>query len=109
MGALSAAQAAPASTDWRPPVNSRQVLSTRLQRMGGQEVARAIHKDESTASRILSGERGCTIEDFCTLLELVGLKLVSKEKHCIAADELRMLRRVYTTATSRDLLWEDPE
>ena len=106
---LSAPAGASSSSDWRPPVNSRQVLSTRLTRLGGAELARAICKDESTASRILSGERGCTLGDFCTLLDLANLKLVDKSKHCVPADELRMLRRVYALVTARDLMFEDPE
>jgi hypothetical protein len=109
MAEHSAPGGATSSNDWRPAVNSRQVLASRLLKLGGVEVAKALHKDESTASRILSGERGCTIQDFCTLLELVELKVVDKTKLCVPADELRMLRRVYNMVTARDQLFEDAE
>lgn len=109
MAAVLAAQAALPSKSATPLVNSRQVLSTRLNKLGGSTLAKALSKDESTASRILSGERGCTIEEFCQLLDLVGLKVVGVEKHCVPADELRMLRRVYSNIIARDLVWEDAE
>jgi hypothetical protein len=90
-------------------VNSRQSLSTRLARLSGDDIARAIGADVTTASRVASDQRGATLSQWCALIELAGLKLVSQDKHCIAGDELRMLRRVYANVIARDLVWEDAE
>jgi hypothetical protein len=101
------------STVSQPPVNLRQALTTRLLRIGGKALADAIHKDESTASRILSGERGCTIAEFCVLLELVELKLVDRQKLCVSRSEFEFMRRTTARAIQNEeiarTLFEDPE
>lgn len=104
---------ASASTDWPPRVNSRQVLSTRLNRVGGKALAEAIGKDESTASRILSGERGCTVAEFCRLLDLANLKVVDTGKLCVSREQLEFMRRTTARALANEqvasMLFEDPE
>jgi hypothetical protein len=84
-----------------------------LLRIGGKALADAIHKDESTASRILSGERGCTIAEFCVLLDLCELKLVSSEKLCVSRTEFEFMRqttqRALANADIARTLFEDPE
>lgn len=90
------------------PVNPGQALSTRLAKLDLGEIAEALRLDPSTACKIRSGERNCTVTQLCILLDLVGLKLVSKEKQCVPADELAMLRRSYARLHEVDL-WSDPE
>lgn len=58
-------------------------LLRRLNRLPLATVAGALGKDESTACRIRSGERGCNAEEFCALLDVSGLKLVDKHKVCV--------------------------
>lgn len=84
------------------------MLATRLLKQSVRDIADALDKDESTASRVRASERAVTIQEFCDLLDLAGLKLVSKEKLCVHADELAMLRRVYALHNKVDL-WSDPE
>lgn len=88
--ALSAASAAGASTPPEGVVNyssihgkAAQFLLRRLNRLPLAIVAGAVGKDESTACRIRSGERGCNAEEFCALLDVSGLKLVDKRKRCV--------------------------
>lgn len=110
---LSAQTGAPSSTLARPLVNLRQALTSRLLRIGGKALADAIHKDESTASRILSGERGCTIAEFCVLLELCELKLVARDKLCVNRDQFEFMRQTTARAIANEqvarALFEDPE
>lgn len=91
-----------------PVANPRQVLSTRLAKLELEAIAEVIGKDDTTACKVRSNERPCTVSQFCALLDLAGLKLVSKEKQCVAQDELLMLRRCYARLHSIDL-WSDPE
>lgn len=58
-------------------------LLKRLNRLPLATVAGALGKDESTACRVRSGERGCNAEEFCALLDVSGLKLVDKAKKCV--------------------------
>jgi len=110
---LNAAPAAQTSSSTRPAVNWRQALTSRLLRIGGRALADAIHKDESTASRILNGERGCTIAEFCVLLELVELKLVDQNKLCVSREQHEFMRRTTARAMANEqvaaMLFEDPE
>lgn len=111
MSAVLAPSGATTSTASNLGANLRtgaQSLATRLLRCSVEEIARAIDKDTSTASRVRAGERACTVAEFCELLELVGLKLVSTDKQCVPADELKMLRRCYAAHHNVDL-WEEAE
>lgn len=69
-------------------------------------------KDETAASRILSGERGCTLDEWCALIDLAGLKLVDRERVCVDAkayDALTYLaqKAMANEQTARTLIWED--
>lgn len=88
--------------------NPRQVLSTRLAKLDLDVIAEVIGKDDTTACKVRSNERPCTVSQFCALLDLAGLKLVTKEKQCVPADELQMLRRCYARLHGINL-FEDPE
>lgn len=104
MGALSAADAATASTGSPPGRNLAQVICTKLLRTPLAEIAEAVGCDESGASRIRANERACSLNAWLRLMGHLGYKLVSKEKLCIPADELRMLRRAYAFISSSDEL-----
>jgi hypothetical protein len=109
MSAVFAAPMSGATHAQAPVVSPRQALSTRLAKLDLDAIAEVLgNKDASTACKVRSNERNCTVSQFCDLLELAGLKLVSKEKQCIDADELTMLRRCYARLHGINL-WEDPE
>jgi hypothetical protein len=82
--AFSAPQGAHASTTLLPQRTWRHMLSTRLARLTGKEIGDTCGCDHTQASRIASGQRGATINEWCNLLDLMGLKLVSKEKVCVS-------------------------
>jgi hypothetical protein len=90
------------------PVNPLAQLTTRLLKIPLSAIAEALKKDESAACRIRSLDRPCTLSEFCALLDVAGFKLVPKDKQCVPADELAMLRRVYAAHHNVDL-WDDPE
>jgi hypothetical protein len=90
------------------PTAANKALSTRLAKLDLEDIATVIGKDDTTACKVRSNERPCTVSQFCALLELAGLKLVSQDKQCVPADELQMLRRCYARLHGIDL-WNDPE
>lgn len=109
----SALVAAPSSTTTLAPRTWRHTLSTRLARLTGKEIGDACNCDHTQASRIASGQRGATINEWCNLLDLMGFKLVSKEKVCISPDRLRFLEQTTARALANEqvaaVLWEEPE
>lgn len=106
-GAINA-QARVANHGQALPTAANKVLSTRLAKLDLDIIAEVIGKDDTTACKVRSNERPCTVSQFCALVDLAGLKLVTKEKQCIDADELQMLRRCYARLYDIDL-WDDPE
>src|SRR5688572_15376043 len=62
---------------------SAQTLLRSLARMPLETIAQALSKDESTASRVRSGEARVTVGEFCELVDAAGLKLVSADKYCV--------------------------
>lgn len=89
------------------------MLSTRLARLSGKDIGEACHCDHTQASRIASGQRGATINEWCGLLDLMGLKLVSAEKVCVSPERLRFLEQTTARALANEqiaaVLWEEPE
>lgn len=90
------------------------MLTTRLARLSGKQISEACGGcDHTQASRVASGQRGATIEEWCNLLDLMGLKVVSEEKTCISPDRLRFLEqttgRALANAHVAALLFEEPE
>lgn len=113
MSAMLAPQGAQASTNVIPIRTWRHMLSTRLARLSGKEIGDACNCDHTVASRIASGQRGATIEEWCALLDLMGLKVVTAEKVCISPDRLRFLEQTTSRALANEqiaqALWETPE
>lgn len=89
------------------------MLSTRLARLTGKEIGEACHCDHTQASRIASGQRGATIEEWCRLLDLMGLKLVDANKLCVSRQEHEFMRRTTARAMANEqvaaMLFEEPE
>lgn len=109
-GALSAPQGAGASTSPELPVNYTSIhgkaahfLLRRLNRLPLGIVAGALGKDESTACRVRSGERGCNAEEFCALLDVSGLKLVDKGKVCVDREVHEFLVREHEKSVTGGL------
>lgn len=95
-------------------VNPRQVLTTRLAKQSLENIAKAIGKDDTAACKIRANERPCTLTEFCALLELAGLKLVDKTRHCVRADEFEFMRKMTARALANEavaqqLTFDDPE
>lgn len=104
---------APSST-LSPPIRTwRHILSTRLARLTGKEIGDACKCDHTQASRIASGQRGATVEEWCALLDLMGLKLVDKDKLCVSREQHEFMRRTTARAMANEqvaaMLFEDPE
>src|SRR6185312_11442449 len=68
----------PLPTD--PSRKNLQGVLRRLARMPLADIAAAIEKDESTASRLRSGEAKLTVEEFSKLLAAIGCKVVDQRK-----------------------------
>ena len=89
------------------------MLSTRLARLSGKEISEACACDHTQASRIASGQRGATIDEWCALIDLMGLKLVDKDKLCVSREQHEFMRRTTARAMANEhvaaLLFEDPE
>lgn len=89
------------------------MLSTRLARLTGREIGLACGVDHTQASRIASGQRGATIEEWCALLDLMGLKIVDKDKLCVSREQHEFMRRTTARAMANEqvaaMLFEDPE
>ena len=84
-----------------------QTLATKLLKLPLSALAEAAECDESGACRIRANERPLKLFAWLRVIDLCGYKLVSKEKECVPADELRMLRRLY--AQHYEAIWDDPE
>lgn len=85
-----------------------------MTRLAGDAIARAIHKDESAASRIVSGERGCTLDEWCALMELADVKVVDINLVCVDPRALESLTYLAQKAmsdpgTAKKLIWEDDQ
>lgn len=89
------------------------MLSTRLARLTGKQIGEACHCDHTQASRIASGQRGATIEEWCALLDLMGLKIVDKDKLCVSSETHEFMRRTTARAMANEqvaaMLFEEPE
>lgn len=111
--ALSAPSGAPSSTNVAPLRTWRHMLSTRLARLTGKEISEACHCDHTQASRIASGQRGATIAEWEELLDLMGLKVVDKDKLCVSRDQFEFMRRTTARAMANEqvaaMLFEEPE
>ena len=59
------------------------ILSRAMARTSLDRLAQAIHKDESVASRIRSGQGNASLEDFVRLANAAGLRLVPADVKCV--------------------------
>lgn len=95
-----------------PARKTLQALVRRLARMSVADIATAIEKDESTASRLRSGEAKLTVEEFAKLLAAIGCKLVDQDKCCVDRGIYEALvhinmRAMRNEQTVRTLLTDD--
>jgi hypothetical protein len=90
---------AQASTNVIPIRTWRHMLSTRLARLSGKQIGEACQCDHTQASRIASGQRGATMDEWCALLEMMGLKVVDENKVCISPDRLHLARQTEVLGT----------
>ena len=89
-----------------------QALVRRCARMSVAELGAAIEKDESTASRVRSGEAKLTLEEFAKLLTAIGCKVVDKSKVCVDPQVFESvvhinMRAMRNEQTVRALLTDD--
>lgn len=114
MSAVFPPSGAQASTMTPPERTWRHMLSTRLARLSGKQIGDACGCDHTQASRIASGQRGATIDDWCELLELMGLKVVDNSRLCVKREEFEFMRRMTARAlanqqVAEQLTFDDPE
>lgn len=93
---------------------SRRLLQIILQRSAkvkNQAVGDAIGKDESTVSRIISGEMGLKIQDLQGFLSALGLKCVDSNQVCIDRQIYESYKTLATAALTNPakLNWDEPE
>lgn len=91
------------------------MLSHRLARLTGKQISEACGGcDHTQASRIASGQRGATIAEWCSLIEMMGLKLVDASRFCVRPDEFEFMRKMTARALANEqvahqLTFDDPE
>ena len=80
--------------------------------MSVADIGTAIEKDESTASRVRSGEAKLTLEEFARLLAAIGCKVVDQSKVCVDPQVFESvvhinMRAMRNEQTVRALLTDD--
>ncbi len=95
-----------------PASKSSQALLRRLAQLSLKDIARALGRDESVASRARSGEREATLAELCALIDLCELKLVDKSRVCVDRQAYESMTYIASKAMSdpamsRQLIWED--
>lgn len=93
----------------QPARNLSQILMQKIAAVKNQTVAQAIRKDESTVSRIVSGETGIKLDDLQAFLNALDLKCVGKNQVCVDRDEFIAYRALAQKYMSKapELNWED--
>jgi hypothetical protein len=86
--------------------NLEQTICTKLLRTPLNQLAEAAGTDVSGASRIRAGERACSLSAWLRVMALIGFKLVAKDKLCVPAAELKMLRSAYSFISASDEMSE---
>ena len=104
------ASVSPLPTD--PATKLLQAILRRLARLPLAEIASAIEKDESTASRLRSGESKLTVGEFAALLAAIGCKVVDNKKVCVDPEVFESvvhinMRAMRNEQTVRALLVDD--
>lgn len=103
----------PTASDSAPAIarKSSQALLRELARMPLESISRALSKDDSTASRVRSGEARITVGEFCDLVDAAGLKLVSFDRVCVDRKKYEALATIAAAAMSDEdsvnkLVWD---
>lgn len=96
-----------------PTSGARRLSQTVLQRLASvknQDVGNAIGKDESTVSRIASGELGIKLADLHGFLGALGLKVVDANQVCIDRQIYESYKTLATAAlvNPAKLNWDEP-
>jgi transcriptional regulator with XRE-family HTH domain len=88
-----------------------QVILQSLARAKNQAVAEAIGKDESTVSRIASGDTGIKLTDLQPFLSALGLKVVGANQVCVDREVYESYRTLARAAINdpQKLSWDEPE
>lgn len=91
---------------------SLQSLSHRLAKLPLDVIAKAIGKSDSSACRVRDGESPLTLTEWCELIEVAGLKLVSRDKYCVDKEIYDAMAAVATKAMgtpdiARRLVWDE--
>ena len=102
----------------QPSARARKVVQVILQRVAGvknQAVGDAIGKDESTVSRIVSGEIGVKLELLEPFLTSLALKIVDANRICIDVEKYNAMLILAKRAIAQEqkiegpqLEWEEP-
>lgn len=84
-----------------------------LARLTGEDIGRVCKCDHTTASRIASDQRGALFSQWCDLLDLMGYKVVPKEKMCVSRQRFEFMCEMTASAMAHKeiarTLFEDPE
>lgn len=95
-----------AEVSTQPSASARKLAQVILQRLAtvkNQAVAEAIGKDESTISRIVSGESGIKVSDLQSFLAALSLKCVDVNQYCVPKEEYEAYRTLARIEMSRQL------
>ena len=89
-----------------------QEVLKRLARMSLADIAKTIDKDESTASRLRSGEARLTVGEFASLLAAIGCKVVDKDRVCVDRKTYEAMAHINARAMAhadiaKRLMWDD--
>jgi len=90
---------------------SSQVLLGALARMPLEAISRAIAKDDSTSSRVRSGDARLTLGELCDLIDAAEMKLVSRDRVCVDRKKYEALATIAAAAMSDEesvnkLVWD---
>lgn len=77
---------ASSDTPVQPARNLLQLLMRRIAAVKNQTLSVAIGRDESTVSRIVSGETGIRLTELQAFLDALGVKVVDANQYCVPRD-----------------------
>lgn len=96
----------------QPSASARKLLQVILQRVAtvkNSTVGDAIGKDESTVSRIVSGESGVRLEVLHPFLAALGLKVVDAGRICIDVEKYNAMLVLAKRAIAQEQKVEGPQ
>lgn len=91
-----------------------QLVATKLAGTHLDELAAAIGKDDTQASRIRSGHTGASVTDVVRLLYAAGLKVVSADRVCVDGATYQAMTTIASRAMAdqriaQQLIWDDQQ